>query len=72
MPGMDGIEFVKRVRGSDNPQIQGTPIVLVSGVRTDELPARGIEAGASAFLRKPVDSVELVEVVERLLSLKTP
>lgn len=52
MPAMDGLEFVRRVRGSLRDTT--TPIVLISTLGTDEDVRRGLEAGATAYIRKPI------------------
>ncbi|UWU92036.1 ATP-binding protein [Bradyrhizobium sp. CB1015] len=51
LPGIDGIEAIKRIRGLPTPLAQ-IPIIGVSGRGEDEAASR--EAGADAFLVKPV------------------
>lgn len=52
MPLMDGLEFVRRVR-RDLADTR-TPIVLISTLGTDEDVRRGLEAGATAYILKPL------------------
>ena len=52
MPLMDGLEFVRRVR-----QEQGdaaTPIVLISTLGSEDDVRRGLEAGATGYILKPL------------------
>ena len=51
LPGIDGIEAIKRIRKLDLP-LGYIPVIGVSGRSEDEAAAR--EAGANAFLIKPV------------------
>jgi len=51
LPGIDGVEAIRRIRGMPAPLAQ-IPIIGVSGRCEDEAASR--EAGADAFLVKPV------------------
>jgi CheY-like chemotaxis protein len=51
MPHMDGLEFVHNVRAAGD---QVTPIVLISTLGTEDDVARGREAGADAYILKPI------------------
>lgn len=50
MPRMDGIELVKRIKGS--PQWKGLPVMIVSYKDRDEDRKRGLDAGANYYLTK--------------------
>jgi two-component system sensor histidine kinase ChiS len=65
MPGMDGLEVCRQVRG--NEIISHIPIIVVTAKCTDEERIKGIEAGADAYLAKPFNSEELRVRVEKLL-----
>jgi two-component system chemotaxis response regulator CheY len=67
MPGLDGIEFVKRLRANESERIQKLPVILLTGDRAPELRERGLAAGAQDFLMKPVGGDALASSVERLL-----
>ena len=70
MPGgMDGLEFVRRARASERPQVRTMPIVLLSGGKAPDLDVRALEAGASEFVRKPISIDALAAVVRRHLAL---
>jgi two-component system chemotaxis response regulator CheY len=72
MPHMDGIAFVRRVRGSDRPHVRAVPIILVTSDKSEDLPARSADAHADAFLTKPVEADALARLVGRLLQGKPP
>jgi EAL domain-containing protein (putative c-di-GMP-specific phosphodiesterase class I) len=61
MPGMDGIELLKRVRERD----LDVPVVLMTGGPDLETAIKAVEYGAFRYLGKPVRAVDLVAVVER-------
>jgi CheY-like chemotaxis protein len=58
MPVMDGVEFIRRLRG--DPITAGIPILAASG-DTDQAGA------ADAVLQKPYDDLRLVTIVNSLL-----
>ena len=65
MPGMDGLEVCRRVRG--NEIINHVPIIIVTAKISEEDRVRGLEAGADAYLTKPFSSQELRMRVEKLV-----
>lgn len=60
MPGMDGFDVLERIRAEDLPTL---PIV-VSGDIQPESQQRVKRLGAVAFIQKPVQATELVEVLD--------
>jgi putative two-component system response regulator len=68
MPGMDGFEVCRRIKG--NPDTRLTPVVLVTGLGEREDRIKGIEAGADDFLTKPPVLAELAARVGSLVRLK--
>ena len=68
MRDMDGFEVCRQLR--QRPETRFKPIVLVTALREREHWLTGIDAGADEFLKKPVDSVELLVRVRTLLKLK--
>ena len=68
MPNMDGMEFVEKVRVT----YPNTPIVVISGSPGSVMHRLGISniqvPGASASIKKPFKSTDLLMVVQKLLA----
>jgi CheY-like chemotaxis protein len=61
MPGMDGYETMRAIRA--NPMFRGKPIVAVTAKALKEDRDKCLEAGASDYLPKPVDTHKLLDVI---------
>ncbi|WP_066375736.1 hybrid sensor histidine kinase/response regulator [Anabaena sp. CA = ATCC 33047] len=68
MPGMDGYEVTRRIRGEMQLQ-QYIPILLITAHDAPNV-AQGLDLGADDFIRKPVTMDELLARVRSLLRLK--
>jgi CheY-like chemotaxis protein len=68
MPRMDGISALRILKG--DPDTRLIPVVLMTALNAVEDRVRGIEAGADAFLSKPVDDRVLLARIRTALSLK--
>jgi two-component system KDP operon response regulator KdpE len=66
LPDMDGGDVIARLR--DLEALAATPVVVMSGLDADELAGRGYAADVHAFLTKPVEPADLVDVVRRALA----
>ncbi len=61
MPYLDGMGLMKRIRESAEPRLANLPIIIVTGAEDDEeAKSAAFAAGASDFLSKPFDSVQLL------------
>lgn len=67
MPGMDGAEFVGRLRGL--PLTRDVPIIVITAYEDREFRIRALDSGATDFLRTPVDHQEFVTRSRNLLKL---
>jgi two-component system, chemotaxis family, chemotaxis protein CheY len=67
LPGMDGLEFLRQLRGDADSTVAGLPVLVLSGDQNPAMRARGLAAGASEFLTKPVQSGTLLAAIGRLL-----
>lgn len=65
MPGMDGLEFVRKVRSELNEH--SLPIIIISTKGADEDIELGMRLGASGYLSKPISMPRLRELVMSLL-----
>jgi response regulator RpfG family c-di-GMP phosphodiesterase len=64
MPGMDGVDLCRRLRGDD--LTSRLPIVVLSGGDASDL-QRARRAGADEVVRKPFSPLELLALIERLV-----
>ncbi len=65
LPGIDGLTVLRRLRAE--PVTRSLPIIVVSASVLEDAMARAEEAGADAFVAKPIDFVQLLDVLSRLL-----
>jgi two-component system OmpR family response regulator len=61
MPGMDGLELLRRMR-RDYPEVA---VILLTGHASVELGVQGMELGAFEYLMKPVELDELLDTIRR-------
>jgi CheY-like chemotaxis protein len=62
MPGMDGLELIKKAR-KIYPQI---PSILVTGLASDEIRLKAKEEGVNGFFPKPIEWGELIGLLDVL------
>ena len=65
MPVMDGLKLVSLVRG--NPTYKDIPIIIVTTEGAEEDRKRALAIGANAYLPKPIQTQELIKLVNGLL-----
>ena len=65
MPKIDGLGVTRALR--DQADTRSVPVLLLSAKAGDEDVARGLDAGADDYLRKPFSPQELAERVEQVL-----
>jgi len=65
MPGMDGLETLRRLRRKAPKAV----VIMVSGINDEVRALRAIDEGARDFIRKPFELALLKEVVLRHLAL---
>jgi len=67
MSPMDGITFVRTLRRTERPEIRHVPVVMLTGDRSEANRTRGLEAGANAFVHKPIDPKTLLDTIDGVM-----
>lgn len=62
MPRMDGLTATKEIV-REKPE---SKIVVITGTITDTIERQAMEAGAKAFLKKPLSLINLVETIKKV------
>lgn len=70
MEGVNGVEFVDRVRNSMDPIVANVGIIMVTARCTDEVRAQARAAGVDDFLEKPVSARDLLQSVQRAMAAR--
>ena len=66
MPGMNGFELTKKIRGDSNHK--DTPVIILSSLSSDEHRRKGIKAGAQAYMVKgEFDQGIFLKTIKRLV-----
>jgi two-component system chemotaxis response regulator CheY len=65
MPEMDGIEFIKQLRGMVNYRF--TPIEMLTTESQEDKKREGKAAGASGWIVKPFKPEQLIEVIKKFV-----
>ena len=63
MPGMDGIELVKKIRASEDP----AAVVVMTAFGAVASAVEAMRAGAAEYLSKPINFDELLVVLDKVL-----
>ncbi len=65
LPAGDGFVVMERFKAV--PSLAAIPVIVVSGRELRANQKRAVQAGARAFLQKPVNNAELLAVIRRAL-----
>lgn len=63
MPGVDGIELLRRIK----LQRPALPVILMSAHHSAGIRQRALDEGATAFLYKPFDATDFLNIVQSAL-----
>jgi two-component system chemotaxis response regulator CheY len=66
MPIMDGLKLVSLVRG--NATYKNIPIIMITTEGAEEDKKKALALGANAYLTKPIQTQELIKLVNNFLS----
>lgn len=70
LPGMDGIEFAKRLRA--NSSTKTIPIIMLTAKSDEDNKIQGLNVGADDYLTKPFSPRELIARIKALLRRRAP
>jgi EAL domain-containing protein (putative c-di-GMP-specific phosphodiesterase class I)/CheY-like chemotaxis protein len=65
LPGMSGLEILKRLRST--AVFKNTPVIMLSGSNQKDIVVQSMKTGASGFIAKPFDRKTLVAKVSSVL-----
>lgn len=71
LPGVDGYEFIRRLRTSEGQRARNTPAAALTAFARSEDRRRALLAGFQTHVAKPFDPLELVVVVAALAGRTT-
>jgi len=61
MPNLDGLGLLRNIRESSLPELKELPVIIVTGAEDDDGSKKiALSAGASDFITKPFESVQLL------------
>ncbi len=70
MPGMDGFEVCRQIK--EIRTLENTPVVFITALKESrENRIRALDAGAEAFLSKPIDDTELTAQLKAMLKIRS-
>lgn len=64
MPGMNGYELAEELRRL--PRYDAVPLIAVTGFAMYDDRERALDSGFNAFLTKPINPMDLIDLVKRL------
>lgn len=70
MPNMNGLELLDQLRTQGS--LDRLAVIIISTEGREEDTARGLEAGARAYVKKPFHSEEILDVISRLEKVTAP
>lgn len=65
LPGIDGLTVLRRLRAE--PSTRRLPVIVVSASVMESAMISAMEAGANAFVAKPIDFAELLDALSRVV-----
>jgi len=67
LPDIDGYEIARRIRSGSRPAMTQIPIIALTANAMKGDAEKAIRAGCTLYMSKPINIVELVEVVDALV-----
>jgi CheY-like chemotaxis protein len=66
LPGMDGIELVRRIR--EHNVLQSLPCIAITAYHTSAVKQQALASGFDAYFAKPLDDTAFVRELERVVT----
>jgi len=60
MPKLDGYSLLGRLRAAEDPRLRDLPVIVLTGTQDEQTRARAFACGATDFVIKPIDGVQLL------------
>ena len=60
MPRLDGHGLLKRIRIANDPRLRAIPVIIITGAEDEAAKKAAYAAGATDFITKPIDAVQLL------------
>jgi len=67
MPIMDGLKLVSMVR--NDPNYKETPIIIITTEGATEDRERALALGANEYITKPIQTMQILETVKKLMNV---
>ena len=65
LPGIEGLDLCRRIKESE---VFGKPaVIVVTALQDDNLEKKCLDLGVSHFFNKPINFLELVDVIKKVL-----
>jgi signal transduction histidine kinase/CheY-like chemotaxis protein len=71
MPGIGGLETIRRIRSHPDPLVVGTPVIAVTALAMPADRERCLDAGANDYMSKPLKLKALAVAIQKLLERKS-
>jgi len=68
MPGMSGLDLLKKVRGDNT--LAGLPVIMGTAERMDQTIILAVQEGVTAYIKKPFGAQELQKKIRQALHLE--
>lgn len=60
MPKLDGYALICRIRAAESPRLRAVPVIIITGADDERTRQRAFACGATDFVTKPIDGVQLL------------